>query len=106
MALNNGIIFYGLQRDSDDFIHMLDQRITERINAVQERAESPISYEQKYDAFFIDKKYLGHSQEGGYTTKEQATIALALLKVRPDLNYQEVYAMSNFIVKGLDIAQL
>jgi hypothetical protein len=102
MTLNNGIIFYGLNRDSDDFLHMLDQRITDRIESVKEFAESPIEYVEKYKGWFIDKSYLGFGQEGGYESKEQAIIALSLIKVKDSLKYQQLWSMSKFILAGIE----
>ena len=99
--MRNGILFYGLEKTSPDFLEKLDQRITDRIESAKQQAESPFDYDAKNDAWFIDKSLLGHGQNGGYSSIEQATIALALLKVKDSLNYQQLYQMSAFILAGI-----
>ncbi len=101
MALQNGLLFYKLDSNSPDFLEKLDARITDKINAVKEFAASPIRFDSKHNAWFIHADYLNYGQDGGYDSLEQATIALAIIKIKPEMDYQKLYAMSNFITKGL-----
>lgn len=102
MTFNNGILFYGLDRDGDNFLHLLDQRITDKIKSVKEQAESPFNYDTKHDAWFIDANLLSKGQAGGYNSIEQAAISLCIIRSGKTIDYQTLYKMSKFILAGIE----
>jgi hypothetical protein len=78
----------------------LASRFTNRIELAIKEAVEPFTSNSFINGGAINVTIEGFP-EGGFDSKEQATIALALWKVKPSMTYSELYAMSNFIVKGL-----
>jgi hypothetical protein len=78
----------------------LAARFNSRMELAVEEAVNPFE-----SNCFIDgeatKVTLEGFPSGGYASKEQATIAVSLWKVKPSMTYAELYQLSQFILNGL-----
>jgi hypothetical protein len=89
--------FLNLSKTDSD---ILNDKISRRMEFEIDNELNPFEYNNKLNAWFMASNKF-EIPSGGYDTKEQAEIALAIWKIKPFKDYQELYKLSKFIVNGL-----
>jgi len=97
---NYYILFRFLNLNIND-AHILNEKISKRIEFEINWIKKPFTYNKDLNAWFIASDTFEGFPQGGFDTEEQAEIALAIWKIKPSKVYQELYKLSKFIVNGL-----
>lgn len=95
MALSFLFLNLGLtEKQLQDVSEIAEKRIALEI----EWAKNPISFDKRYDAYFIEEGSYPGFPKRGYSTKEQAETALYLWKMNPNLDDNALYTLSKAIL--------
>lgn len=97
--MNIDFLFRGTNVSNEDK-ETLAARFNSRMELAVEEALEPFESNAFLDAG-ATKVTIPGFPSGGYASKEQATIAISLWKVKPSMTYAELYQMSQFILNGL-----